>query len=44
VRRDSTSPQNGGRGSERDPGWREIGTQRSSHRQKRCGGRGTGAV
>jgi len=27
-----------------DPGWREIVIQRSSHRQKRCDGRGTGAV
>jgi hypothetical protein len=27
-----------------DPGWRESVIQRSQHRQKRCGGRGTGAV
>jgi hypothetical protein len=33
-----------GRGPAQDPGWREIVIQRSSHRQKRCGGRGTGAV
>ena len=33
-----------GRGSARDPGCREIGIQRSSHRQKRWGGRGAGAV
>jgi len=26
------------------PGWREIVIQRLSHRQKRCGSRGTGAV
>jgi hypothetical protein len=34
----------GGRGSAEDPGWREIAIQRLSHRQKRWGGRGTGAV
>ena len=33
-----------GRGPARDPGCREIGIQRSSHRQKRWGGRGAGAV
>jgi hypothetical protein len=33
-----------GRGPEKDPGWRESVIQRSSHRQKRCDGRGTGAV
>jgi hypothetical protein len=33
-----------GRGPARDPGWREIVIQRSSHRQKRWGGRGAGAV
>jgi hypothetical protein len=26
------------------PGWRESVIHRSQHRQKRCGGRGTGAV
>jgi len=44
VRRGSTSPRKSGRGSARGPGWREIVIQRSHHRQKRCGGRGTGAV
>jgi hypothetical protein len=33
-----------GRAPEEDPGWREIVIQRFSHRQKRCEGRGTGAV
>jgi hypothetical protein len=33
-----------GRGPTQNPGCREIGIQRSSHRQKRCGGRGAGAV
>jgi len=33
-----------GRGPAQDPGWREIVIQRFSDRQKRCGGRGTGAV
>jgi hypothetical protein len=33
-----------GRGPAPDPGWREIVIQRSSHRQKRWGGRGAGAV
>ena len=33
-----------GRGPAQDPGCREIVIQRLSHRQKRCGGRGTGAV
>ena len=28
----------------KDPGWRESVIQRSQHRQKRCGGRGAGAV
>jgi hypothetical protein len=34
----------GGRGPAQGSGWREIVIQRLSHRQKRCGGRGTGAV
>jgi hypothetical protein len=33
-----------GRGSAQGSGWREIVIQRFTHRQKRCVGRGTGAV
>jgi len=33
-----------GRGPAKGPGWREIVIQRFSYRQKRCEGRGTGAV
>jgi hypothetical protein len=33
-----------GEGPAQDPGWCESAIQRSLHRQKRCSGRGTGAV
>jgi hypothetical protein len=33
-----------GRGPAQGPGWRESVIQRFAHRQKRCAGRGTGAV
>jgi len=33
-----------GRAPDEDPGWRESAIQRSQHRPKGCGGRGTGAV
>jgi hypothetical protein len=44
VRRESASPLKDGRGPAQGPGWREIVIQRFPHRQKRWGGRGTGAV
>jgi hypothetical protein len=38
------APPGNGRGSAQGSGWRESVIQRSRHRQKRCNGRGTGAV
>ena len=43
-RRASDFPANVGEGSAQGPGWCESAIQRSRHRQKRCSGRGTGAV
>jgi hypothetical protein len=40
----SRAHRSGGRGSAQGSGWREIVIQRFTHRQKRCVGRGTGAV
>jgi hypothetical protein len=42
--RESGSAAHHGREPAQDPGWREIVIQRLPRRQKRCGGRGTGAV
>jgi hypothetical protein len=44
LRRESASPLKTGEDRREGPGWREIVIQRFSHRQKRCEGRGTGAV
>jgi hypothetical protein len=40
----SRAHRSGGRGSAQGSGWREIVIQRFTRRQKRCVGRGTGAV